>query len=87
MYAVFINPLFGDPPPICDHPFPALHDWAFTGGLLRDDGLFTAPPTALNNWQPRRVAGLAYADDVCNASVTRSGVEVNLRRYSEYVLP
>ena len=84
LYAVFINPLFGDPPPIRDHPFPALHAWAFTGGLSRDDGLFTAPPTALNNWQPRRVAGLAYADDVCNASVTRTGVEANLHRYSEY---
>ena len=84
LYAVFINPLFGDPPPAHDHPFPALHIWAFSGGLTRDDGLFTAPPTALNNWKPRRVPGLAYADDVGLASVTRPGLESNLQRYCLY---
>ena len=84
LYAVFINPLFGDTPLVHDHPFPALHAWAFSGGLAREEGLFTAPPTAGNNWQPRRVPGLAFADDVGLASVTRLGLERNLQRYSDY---
>ena len=84
LYAAFLNPLFGDPPLLGDHPFPDLHAWAFSGGLSRTDGLFMAPPSQQNNWNPRRVPGQMYADDVGLLACTRLGLEDNLRRYHLY---
>ena len=84
LYAVFLNPLFGDPPLAGNHPFPALHAWAFSGGLDKTHGLLTAPPTLQNDYRPRRVPGLAFADDVAVASTNRGGLQGNYQRYCAY---